>query len=274
MYFKGALEEYKINFPTALAFALLLVFVLPLSQFESVFISSGLIGFEYGLSQINIISAFIVLLLLVVFLFFSSVFVSLMVFGVRKDLSKLKVDYYLNQQLIKFSSKLFFFNLMYSFCFLFLGIIFALFNVPLIVFFLLLFLSSIALFYFPQALVVDEISIRSSIASAFEFLMNNKKDSLKIIFVGSLVFTVLPALEFLIDLFFPAVGTYFILLISFVLIVPFIESWKTVLFLQKFGLIKPSFKDFHAKAYPKDEYRQFEYLKRLHSENIPKNPPE
>jgi hypothetical protein len=261
MYFKAALRAYSENLLTVLAFALLLVFVLPLTQFESVFASSGLIGFEYGVTGIDVLSSLFAFLFLALYLFCYSVFVSLMVFAVRKDLSKVKVHYYLSQQIMKFSSKLFFFNLIYSFSFLFLGMFFALLNIPLIVFFLLLFLSSIVFFYFPQSLVVDETSVKSSIDSAIDFLLRNKKDSLKIIIFGSIVLAVLPAIEFMIDLFFPALGIYLILLVSFVVIVPFIESWKTVLFMQKFDLIKPSFKDFQPKVYPKETRRDFEYLK-------------
>jgi hypothetical protein len=262
MYFDEAIKEYLINFPTAIAFALLLIFVLPLNFFKEIFISSGVIGFEYGVSEINFFMLFFLFILIAVFIFFYALFVSLMVFAVRKDLSKVKIHYYLNQKITKFSFKLFIFYFMFFISFLILGVLLTFFKIPLIIIYFLLVLCSFLFFYLPQALVIDESSIRNSFISGLDFLMKNPLYSLKIFFVGVFASLFLVLLEFIIDYFIGGIGPFVSLLFSFVLIVPFIECWKTVLFMLKFDLIKSSMQKFTPVQYLKEEKFDYVYLKK------------
>ncbi|MBN2127190.1 MAG: hypothetical protein JW703_02230 [Candidatus Diapherotrites archaeon] len=260
MYFDDSLKEYLINFPTAMAFALLLIFVLPLNFFSEIFVSSGLIGFEYGVGHPDLLFVLFLFILIVFFLFFYALFISLMVLAVRKDLSKVKVHYYLNEKITKFSFKLFVFYFNCFFFFLFLGIILTFFNVDLIYISLLMVFSSLLFFYLPQALVVDELSIRSSFISGLEFFSKNILYSLKIIAFGTIAVLFITLFEFVIDYFIGGLGPFVSLLVSFVLIVPFIECWKTVLFMQKFDLIKSSFAKYSPSVIPKSEKLEYGFL--------------
>ncbi len=262
MYFDVALKEYLINFSTALAFSLLLIFVLPLTFFKEIFISSGLIGFEYGLSEVNLFSLVFLFVLISVFLFFYALFVSLMVFAVRKDLSKVKIHYYLNQKITKFSFKLFVFYFLYFISFLILGIVLTFFKTPLILVSFLMIITSLLFFYLPQALVIDETSIRNSFFSSLEFFSKNLFYSFKIIVFGSFVVIFLTLIEFVIDYFFPGVAPFISLIVSFVFIVPFIEAWKTVLFMQKFDLIKSSLQKIVPMSYAREEKIDYAFLKK------------
>jgi hypothetical protein len=247
MYFSLALKEYLKNFHTALVFAVLLVFVLPFTFFEHLFISSGLVGFEFGVLGTNILSVLVSVFFVLLFLFFYSIFVSLVIFAVRKDLSKVKVNYYLREKLSKFSFKLFFFYSVFSLFFLFLGslLVSAGASLPLVA--LLVFLASLPFFFFPQALIVDECGLRAGLHSGYDFLVSHPRDFLFLIGFGSVAVFVLPLIEFGVDFFAGGMGPFFSLVVSFVFIVPFFEIWKTVVFMKKFDIIASSFHNLEAK---------------------------
>ena len=113
MILKSALREYQENFRVALSFGLLLVFVpvllLEFFQSQNIFFSSGSFFAEFALTSPTVMIPEIILV--VFFYVLYSLFVSLMVFGVRKNLSKVRVEYYLSEMMKKFSTKIFIFFL-------------------------------------------------------------------------------------------------------------------------------------------------------------------
>ncbi|MFH1586409.1 MAG: hypothetical protein ABID38_00970 [Candidatus Diapherotrites archaeon] len=249
MVFRESLKQYVQNYKTALGFALLLVFVLFFVLSQNFFVSSGSIFADFNIIKSGAIDAVLALLAIAVFEFFYAILITLVVFAVRNNMSKVRVQYYLSEKIQKFSFKLFIFFFAFTLAALALQSFLPLVGIPIAAVNLLLLIASLLLIFFPQAVVIDESGIRSSIIASAEFLMSHLKESAQIIIAGALMLIALGIFEFALDQFFFA-GNFITPLISLVFIIPFLEIVKSVIYLHKFELVKSVNREIKPKAAP------------------------
>ena len=237
MLIKRSIQLYLSNFITALGFALLLIFVLPLMQLPLTFISSGSIFLNYDFVKSPSLTSLILITVSLLFLFFYSVLVSLVIFAVRNDLSRVKLNYYLKEKIQKFSLKLFYF-------YIFLGLVaillYALLNSlgvsPLIIAGLLFIITALMSFV-PQSIVIDETGVNYAIANNFEFIQKKPMQLLTVLLTGILLTFVLVFVEFLLDSTL-LIGNFISLLVFMVFVIPFLEVLKSKIYMDKFELVR------------------------------------
>lgn len=232
-------RNYSANLRVALAFALLLVFVLPFSQLETAFVSSGSAFAEYNLLAAHPLQLLLLTVLSALFLLFYSVLTTLVVFAVKRNLSKVKLGRYLSEGIQKFALKY------AAFLFMFTAVVCCAASIalplaaPSYAVAVAVFLISLPFIFLPQALVVEESSLRSSITACFEFTAKNARPLAYVVVLGFAFALFLPALEFVFDCLFAA-GRFVALLFAMVFAVPFLEVFKTQLYMRKFNLVKRS----------------------------------
>lgn len=237
LYLTDSFQRYVDNFPTALAFALLLVFVIIFTQLQGVFVSSGTIFLDYGMLASNPLAAAALLFLAAVFLFFYSILVILIVFAVRRDLSRVKVHYYLTERVQKFAFKLFAFLAVLTIAIFtaFSLLVYA--GLPALAINLVLFVLAVAFLFLPQAIVVDEEGLGSSINSNFEFMRKHPGAVLRVFAAGAAIMLALPLAEYAIDMV-ALVGNFVTLFVALVFVVPYLEILKTEFYMRKYDLVK------------------------------------
>jgi len=239
MFLQRALHTYITNFRAALAFLLLLVFIFPISEFFSSFVSSGTLFLDYNFLKSDIMILGSLLVVAVVFLFFYSLLQTLLIFAVRRDLSAVKVDYYLREQMQKFTGKIMVFNVLYAVIASWIAGLLILFGVlPVLVAFLLL-LASLPFLFLPQAIVIDEHKLTASLRSSIGFMQENPKYVIAVIGIGFLLVFLVSLIEFAIDSVV-LLGNYVTLILTLIFVIPFLEVLKTNLYMSKFGLITAS----------------------------------
>lgn len=237
MLLESSWAQYKANFKTALVFALLLVFVPVFAFFQNMYISSGSIFLDYGLLFLDPVALLAEAVLIVLFLVFYSFFVSIIVFSVRKNLSKLKLNFYLREMLQKFTLRIFVFYALY--CLLLFLLSLGLLYLGLHMFFvgLMILVISFVLMFVPQAVVVDEEGLRHAVSTNFEFLFHHPRAFFVVLVVGALLLALLQLLEFGLS-HFSLLASYFSLFLNLVFILPFVEVMKTYLYMMRFDIIK------------------------------------
>jgi len=237
MSFNDAIISYKKNISTAFSFALLLVFVLPFVWLSNAFISSGTVLIDYGFLKEPILDAILLLITSLIFLYFYSLFVCLMVFSVRKDLSNVKINYFLNEKIHKLAFKYFRFLAIFTVIAALVSSLLIDYGIPIEIINLILFIISSSFLFLAQTIVVDEESLSSSVLSNWDFILKNFPDFILVIVIGAVSIFVLQLLEFVID-YFLLVGNFFSLLIALIFLVPFLEVLKTRIYMGRFELIK------------------------------------
>jgi len=236
MFFSDSVESYRKNFSTVMGFALLLVFVLPFAWISNSYVSSGTVVIDYGFINQSLVESALLLALALVFLFFYSVLVCLMVFAVRKDMSHVKVHYYLGEKIHKFAFKYFRFLAIFTFVALVVSSLISPY-VPGVIINLFLFIASAAFLFLAQTIVVDEESLFSSILSNIDFILKNPGTFVSVMVLGVISVFVLQLVEFAVDyLFF--VGNFLSLLVALVVLVPFFEILKTTIYMKRFDIIR------------------------------------
>ena len=237
MLLQNTWEQYKANFKTALVFALLLVFVPVFAAFENMYISSGSIFIEYSLGLANPLLLLAAAGLTALFLLFYSFFISIIVFSVRKNLSKLKLHFYLHEMIQKFTLRIFVFFLLYCLLLFLLTLALIAAGVHILVASLLLLIVSFLLLFVPQAVVIDEEGLRHALLTNFEFLLKHPRSFATVTVIGMVLLALLQLLEFglaQLTLFAPYVSLF----LGLVVILPFLEIMKTYLYMMRFDLIK------------------------------------
>ncbi len=237
MDFVRGLRSYSNNFVTCLGFALLLVFVLPFAWLTNSFVSSGTVLMPYSFLSQPLFNSVFLLLLGLVFLFAYSVLVCLIVFAVRRDLSAVRVNYYIRERIQKFGYKYFVFLAAFMIIATAASSLLIGFGVPVPAINIALFLASASFLFLPQTIVVDEESLESSIARNWGFIRKNFFSFLLVMLFGVLAVFFVQAGEFLIDYYLPG-GGFISLLLSLVFLVPFIEVIKTEIYMNRFELVK------------------------------------
>jgi len=237
LLFQNSWEQYRLNFKSALVFALLLVFVPAFSFFQNIYVSGGSIFIDYNLAQANPLDLLAEAGLTALFLLFYSFFVSVIIFSVRKNLSPLKLQFYLHEMIRKFALRLFAFFLLFCLLlFLLMSGLIAL-GAPLALAGIILLAASFLLMFVPQAVVIDEEGLRHALSSNFDFLFHSPRSFAIIAIVGVALLALLQLVEFALAQF-TLLSPYISLLIALVFIFPFLEVMKTYMYLMRFDLIK------------------------------------
>ncbi|MCX6802613.1 MAG: hypothetical protein NT067_05905 [Candidatus Diapherotrites archaeon] len=247
MILENSWKEYLANARAAIAFGLLLFFVpfllLDFFASQNMFFSSGSFFIEYNI--VNPAVFIVEFVLASIFLFFFAFFVSLIVFGVRKNLSKVRVEYYLAEMVRKFSVKIFVFFWLYMVAFFAFGFLAVTFMEPasgiLLVSLALLALSLLFMFV-PQAIVVDEVGIADAVRESAGFIAKNISSFLMVLGIGVALTAGVLLLEYALDFIALDVlpGRFVSVIILLVFVVPFLEVLKTYMYLMKFDLVKMS----------------------------------
>ena len=247
MILENAFREYKANFRAALAFGLLLLFVpvfmLGFFQSENLLFSSGSFFVDCKLASPAVLA--LELVLGVLFLAFFSFFVSLVIFGVRKNLSKVRVEYYLTEMVQKFTLKIFLFFLFYSLILFAAGFVFVSVLEPVsgvLLGSLFMLLLSLFFMFVPQSIVVDELGVWDAIRESVDFTSKNVHSFFTVLVVGSVLLALVVLLEFAIDFFAIGLllGRFVSVFLMLVFLVPFMEVLKTYVYMLKFDLVRKS----------------------------------
>ncbi|MCR4368515.1 MAG: hypothetical protein NUV67_01265 [archaeon] len=237
MGFIEAIGSYRKNLSTAFSFAILLVFVLPFVWLSNTIVSSGTTMIDYGFLRDNPIDSLLLLLTALLFLYFYSLFVCLIVFSVRRDLSEVRVSHFLNEKIHAHALKYFVFLSAFTIIGAVLSAILVSYGVPPIWLNLVIFLVSSSFLFLSQTIVVDEESLGASVASNWDFISRHPRDFLAVMLFGIVSVFALQLVEFMID-YVVLVGNFVSLFIGLVFLVPFIEVLKTRIYMERFSLIK------------------------------------
>ncbi len=238
VFLSKSFSLYLRNFKAAVIFALLLVSVVFFSSFSNIFVSSGTIFLAYSLSLPEIGLLLSQLLGVIAFLLFYSFFVTVIVFSVRKELSAVKLSYYITEAIKKFSFKLFGFFVFFALALYLLQLIFISLSLPAWLSALVMLVLAAAFLFVPQAIVVDEQGLLHSLQENFEFISKHPKTLALVLIVGAVLLAALQIIEFQADKAF-LLGNYFSLFIAMLFVQPFLEVMKTYFYIvDKFSLIR------------------------------------
>jgi len=238
VFLSKSFSFYLKNVKASIIFALLLVSVVFFASFSNFFVGSGTIFFSYSLTLPELSVLAVQLTGIMLFLLFYSFFVTVIVFSVRKELSTVRLSYYLTEAIRRFSFKLFAFFAFFSIAMYLLQLLFLSIGFPAWLSSIILLLLASAFIFVPQAIVVDEEALLHSFLTNFDFIRKNPKTVLFVMVIGAVLLAVLQLLEFGIDRML-LLGNYFSLFIMVFFIQPFMETLKTYLYMvQRFDLIK------------------------------------
>jgi len=246
MVFQKTLQLYFQNFKLSIIFGILLVFVLFFLGFSNTFASSGSIFLDYSFLKESPLLLLLELLGFIAFTALYAVFLTLVVFSVRKELSSVRLNFYLREMIQKFSVKLFVFLLFFSLLLATISTLLVSAGVSPSIIVSVLFLVSIAFLFTPQSIVVDEKGIPQSVYYNFNFIAKKFPHFLLVLFTSAVMLAIIPFIELFLDGVTGNLGRFFTLALVLIFYVPFIEVLKTQLYMRKFGMIEGAL-DFEAR---------------------------
>jgi hypothetical protein len=230
-------RQYKENLKLSLSFSILLVFIFFFLRFSNVALLNGTMFFDYSFAPLGIEVVFAEALAVLVFIAMYSILLTLLLLAVRNDLSHIKVHFYLREMVQKFFVTVFLYFVLLSVLFVLVVTLGVWLNLPLMWINLALLLVSLSLIFVPQSLVVDEKPIVESIANNWYVIRSNPMDFVLVVFLSMVAVGILPLVESAVDYFVYA-GRYVTVLLMFVVIIPFIEILKTILYMNRFELVR------------------------------------
>ncbi|MFA4907049.1 MAG: hypothetical protein WC602_02130 [archaeon] len=233
----NSIRQYGLNWVVSLTFGILLVFVALFLQSANSFISSGTIFMNYTFLKGFTVFSLLEVALLVVFLLFFSLFVSLMVFAVRNNLSHVRLHYYLSEKVKKFGLQIFAFYFLYSLILLVIGTGMISIGYTVMQTNIVLLILSVFFIFVPQSIVVDEYALADAVMSNFEFISRNFLSFVFAIAVSMVLLLVLGAVEFALDQVY-FLGSFASIVIALLFVIPFTEILKTELYMKKFELVR------------------------------------
>ena len=239
MLFERVFREYVENFKVALAFALLAVFVGVFSYFENISFSSGSMFLEYSRIA-DPFNATLVVAAFIVFTWFYSLLISAVILSVRRNLSKIKVEFYLSEMIRKFTVKIFILYLFLGLFSIAIGSYLTLYGYEILLANTLFLLIGMLLIFVPQAIVVEELGLWHAILENLAFIRKNFKRFFLVLFAGAIILLIIGIIEYALDVVALEMfaGRFVSLILVLVFAVPFIETLKTYLYMLKFNLIK------------------------------------
>jgi len=223
------IELYRRNIKIVLLYSVLLAFGFLFSIFENVRISSGNI-FLKPAGKLEIIVEVILFLL---FLLFYSAVSAILIFAIRKELSKVRVEYYMREVLQKFVLKIFGFYLFFSILFLGLSIL----SIEYWFLEIVAFIIALLLLFTPQAIIIDELNVENAISKSIEFIFSYPKRFLASFFMGIVLLLLGIIVEILFDPLFYS-GKVFCALFITIIGMPLFEIAKSYFYMLKFKLVE------------------------------------
>ncbi len=230
-------QQYQHNLKLSLSFAILLVFVFFFLRFGNMALFNGTVFFDYSFSPLAWEVAIAEGLAGMVFIAMYSILLTLLLLAVRNDLSHIKVRYYLREMVQKFFFTMFVYFVLLSAVFIGLVLLGTALGIPILWINLVLLILSLSLVFVPQSLVIDEKPIWESIKNNWYVIGKHPQDFLLVVVLATVMVGVLPLVEALIDSFVYA-GRYITVLLMFVVVIPFIEILKTILYMNRFELVR------------------------------------
>lgn len=230
-------RQYLENLKLSLSFSILLVFIFFFLRFSNIALLNGTLFFDYSFAPLGIEIIVAEMLAGLVFIAMYSILLTLLLLAVRNDLSHIKVHFYLREMVQRFFVTVFLYFVLLSVLFVALVTIGVWFNVPLLWINIVLLIISLSLIFVPQSLVIDEKPISESIQSNWYVIRTHPIDFLLVVIISMVAVGILPLIEAGVDSFVYA-GRYVTILLMFVVIIPFIEILKTILYMNRFELVR------------------------------------
>ncbi len=242
MLFSRILREYKENYKVAIGFAFLAILMPLFTLLGNVSFSGGTVYWEYS-SELSILNIAIGLIFFTIFTWFYAMLVSAIILSVRRNLSKIKVEYYLEDMIKKFTLRIFWFYFLSGIIYTLIAtiVITTTTEISTMTYLVnaLFLITSMFLIFVPQAIVIEEQGLRHALLENFEFIFKKPNQFLLIIFTGTIILFVVGLIEYAFDMlaieFFT--GRYISLLLVLIFVLPFIEILKTYVFMLKYGLV-------------------------------------
>lgn len=234
------LKQYLKNFKAGIAFLVLLFFA-PFLLFlqNTTFFSTGSFFLYFDLKNAGIASIALTVLLGLFEVVVYSVLVTILVMSVKQKILGRQPGF-VRDKIKKFSFHLTVFYFLFLAIIYVAGAIFYFLQLPLWVFVLTGFLASLAFFYVPQSIIVDEYSLRHALEASFDFCMEKKKDVFTPLLIGALATILAVLFEFVLDTAFVELlpGRILSLVIVLGFVVPYTEILKTYFYMKKNALLK------------------------------------
>lgn len=230
-------RQYRENLKLSLSFSILLVFIFFFLRFSNVALLNGTLFFDYSFAPLGMEVVVAEMLAVLVFIAMYSILLTLLLLAVRNDLSHIKVRFYLREMVQRFFLTVFLYFVMLSILFVALVTFGVWLNLPLILVNIILLIISLSLIFVPQSLVIDEKPIVESIQNNWYVIRAHPMDFLLVVVLSMVAVGILPLIEALVDSFVYA-GRYITILLMFVVIIPFIEILKTILYMNRFELVR------------------------------------
>ncbi len=230
-------QEYRENLRLSLSFAILLVFVFFFLRFDNIALLNGTMFFDYSFSPLAWETVLAEVLAGLLFLAMYSILLPLLILAVRNDLSHIKVHYYLREMVQRFFLTTFVYFVLLSSFFVSAILVLPWLGVPLVWVNLLLLIVSLSLVFVPQSLVIDEKPIAEAIQNNWYVIRTYPKDFLLVVVLSTVLVGLLPLLEAMIDSV-AYIGRYVTVFVMFVFIIPFLEILKTILYMNRFELVR------------------------------------
>ena len=176
------------------------------------------------------------IVLVLLFLYVFSFFVSLTVYSVQRDVQNISFDTYWNALFKDAALKIFFLYLCLAIIFYVISALGFLYGQPVWALFFNLIIGLLVIFT-PQSIVLDKSGIREGIVKSIEFWQGNFLTGVSIFVVASIALFITLAIELGIDIVgLPGVVVSFFIVL--VVLVPFFEQAKSYAYLMKSDLLK------------------------------------
>ena len=198
---------------------------------------NGTMFFDYSFAPLGVEILAAEVLGGLVFIAMYSILLTLLLLAVRNELSHIKVHYYLREMVQKFFLTVFIYFVLLSLAFVAVVSIGTVLGISLLWTNLVLFILSLSLIFVPQSLVIDEKPIVESIRNNWYVIQKHPMDFLLVVLLSTIAVGALHLIEAGIDHFVYA-GRYITVLLMFGIVVPFIEILKTILYMNRFELVR------------------------------------
>ncbi len=230
-------QQYVGNFKLSISFGILLVFVFFFLQFPNMALLNGALFFDYSFAALpfSVVIAQVVAALGSLAMF--SILLTLLILGVRNDLSHIKVHYYLREMVQKFFLTMFIYFFLLAAVFILVVVAGIVLGINPLWVSILLWLISLSLVFVPQSIVIDEKPIMEAIPYSWYAILSRPTDFLSVLVVSTIAVGILPLIEFAVNSFV-GVGSHISIILMFVFVIPLVEIMKTILYMNRFELVR------------------------------------
>lgn len=229
-------ELYVENWYASLVFGLLLMFAAWFQFFPNAFLAAGTFFWDIGVPALPAPNILAAILSTLVYILFFSVFLSVIIFQIRRRLVHVNLKVYLREIFQRFVLRLFLFWAVLSVVLFALHSALVLGGVSAPVAILLISILALSLFFVPQAVVVDEEGLIHALLNNFEFLIRKPVSFASAIVLGLVLVAVLQVVDA--GLANSVEGGHLAgLVLGVLFVLPFLEIVKTYLYMGKFGVL-------------------------------------